>query len=156
MCGIAGVFNMSGDPLKDPAIATRMASYLVHRGPDDEGSMKDGPLSFGFRRLSIIDINGGKQPVANERKTIWTMLNGEIYNFVELRDGLKARGHRFRTQSDTEVIVHAYETYGLDFVQHLQGMFAIALWDGEKRQLFLVRDRVGKKPLFWSVRNGQL
>jgi asparagine synthase (glutamine-hydrolysing) len=156
MCGIAGVLNLSGDLLEDPAVATRMASFLAHRGPDEEGSLKDGPIAFGFRRLSIIDLDGGHQPVANERETIWTMLNGEIYNFVELRDQLQQQGHRFRTQSDTEVIVHAYETHGLDFVEYLRGMFAIALWDSEKRRLILVRDRIGKKPLFWSTRNGQL
>ena len=156
MCGIAGVLNLSGDRLQDPAVATRMVSCLAHRGPDEQSSLEDGPVAFGFRRLSIIDVEGGHQPIANERKTIWTILNGEIYNFVELRDDLKGRGHNFRTQSDTEVIVHAYETYGIDFVQHLRGMFAIALWDGEKRQLVLIRDRLGKKPLFWSTRNHQL
>jgi asparagine synthase (glutamine-hydrolysing) len=156
MCGIAGVLNLSGDPLEDPAVAIRMASFLAHRGPDEEGSLKDGPITFGFRRLSIIDPNGGHQPVANEGETIWTMLNGEIYNFVELRDQLQQQGHRFRTRSDTEVIVHAYESYGLDFVQRLRGMFAIALWDRERRRVVLARDRIGKKPLFWSVRNGQL
>jgi len=156
MCGIAGVLNLSGDRLQDPAVATRMVSCLAHRGPDEQSSLEDGPVAFGFRRLSIIDVEGGHQPIANERKTIWTILNGEIYNFVELRDDLKGRGHNFRTQSDTEVIVHAYETYGIDFVQHLRGMFAIALWDGEKRQLVLIRDRLGKKPLFWSTRNDQL
>src|SRR4029453_10483521 len=115
MCGIAGLFNLNGVPLEDAAVAMRMASNLVHRGPDEDGSLLDGPVAFGFRRLSIIDLDGGHQPVANEIETIWTMLNGEIYNFVELRDELQEQGHRFRTQSDTEVIVHAYESYGLDF-----------------------------------------
>jgi asparagine synthase (glutamine-hydrolysing) len=156
MCGIAGMLNLSGVPLQDPSIAMRMASLLAHRGPDDEGLMHDGPVAFGFRRLSIIDLDGGHQPVGNETETIWTMLNGEIYNFVELRNHLQQQGHRFRTKSDTEVIVHAYESYGLDFVQRLRGMFAIALWDSERKRVVLARDRIGKKPLFWSVRNGQL
>jgi len=156
VCGIAGVLNLKGFPLEDPTVAMRMASYLVHRGPDEEGSLVDGPVAFGFRRLRIIDLETGHQPVSNEQETMWVMLNGEIYNFVELRHELEKRGHRFRTRSDTEVIVHAYESYGLDFVQSLRGMFAIALWDSQRRRLILARDRIGKKPLFWSVNNGQL
>ena len=136
MCGIAGVLNLSGHPVEDPELATRMASALVHRGPDEGGFLKDGPLAFGFRRLSIIDVDGGHQPVPNETQTIWTMLNGEIYNFLELRNELQQRGHHFQTNSDTEVIVHAYETHGLDFVQHLRGMFAIAIWDSQKGSRF--------------------
>ena len=156
MCGIAGVLNLSGHPVEDPELATRMASALVHRGPDEGGFLKDGPLAFGFRRLSIIDVDGGHQPVPNETQTIWTMLNGEIYNFLELRDELQQRGHHFQTNSDTEVIVHAYETHGLDFVRHLRGMFAIAIWDNQKRRVVLARDRIGKKPLFWSRSKNQL
>jgi asparagine synthase (glutamine-hydrolysing) len=133
-----------------------MAANLVHRGPDEEGFLNAGPIAFGFRRLSIIDLDGGHQPVANETETVWTMFNGEIYNFVELRDDLMKRGHKFRTKSDTEVIVHAYESYGLDFVQHLRGMFSIAVWDCEKQRLVLIRDRIGKKPLYWSIGRGQL
>jgi len=156
MCGIAGVLRLNGEPLENPGIAIRMASGLVHRGPDEEGSFSDGPVAFGFRRLSIIDLEGGHQPVANETETVWAMLNGEIYNFLELRDQLQQQGHQFRTKSDTEVIVHAYETAGLDFVQNLRGMFAIAVWDNQRRRLILARDRIGKKPLFWSTRHGQL
>jgi asparagine synthase (glutamine-hydrolysing) len=156
VCGIAGVLSLNGAPLQDPGVPARMASFLVHRGPDQEGALVDGPLGFGFRRLRIIDLEGGRQPVANEQQTIWAIFNGEIYNFVELRDQLERQGHQFRTQSDSEVIVHAYESYGLDFAQHLRGMFAIALWDRERKRLVLLRDRIGKKPLFWSVRNGQL
>lgn len=130
--------------------------HLVHRGPDDGGSLVDGPVAFGFRRLSIIDLSTGHQPVPNEQRSVWVMFNGEIYNFVELREQLLKLGHRFETQSDTECIAHAYESYGLDFVHHLRGMFAIALWDSDKRRLVLARDRVGKKPLFYSVRDGEL
>src|SRR5437899_3245077 len=126
MCGIAGVLNLSGDLLEDPAVATRMASFLAHCGPDEEGSLKDVPIAFAFRRLRMFDLDGGHQPVANEIETIWSMLKVEIYNFVELREQMQQQGHRFRTQSDTEVIVHAYETHGLDFVEYLRGMFAIA------------------------------
>ncbi|MDT7041562.1 asparagine synthase (glutamine-hydrolyzing) [Candidatus Nitronereus thalassa] len=156
MCGIAGLFNLNGRPLDEPAIVKRMASKLVHRGPDEEGALVDGPVGFGFRRLRVIDLEAGTQPVSNEDGTIWVMFNGEIYNFKELRVDLQNRGHRFRTNSDTEVIVHAYETYGLDFTYHLRGMFAVALWDSQKRQVILTRDRIGKKPLFWSIHNHQL
>ena len=113
-------------------------------------------MAFGFRRLRVIDLETGHQPVCNENKKIWAMFNGEIYNFVELRVELQKLGHQFRTQSDTEVIVHAYEAYGMDFVQHFRGMFAIALWDSQKQRLILVRDRIGEKPLFWAVRENQL
>ena len=156
MCGIVGLINLNNVPIEDPTVITRMANHLVHRGPDDEGFLKDGPLAFGFRRLSIIDLESGHQPVANETNAVWAMLNGEIYNFVELRAELESLGHQFRTKSDTEVIVHAYESFGLDFLEKLRGMFAIALWDSQKRRLLLVRDRLGKKPLFWSVDHGQL
>ena len=119
MCGIVGLFNLNNAPIEDLVVTTRMTSNLIHRGPDDEGFLKDGPLAFGFRRLSIIDLEGGHQPVANETNTVWAMLNGEIYNFVELRDELQSCGHQFRTKSDTEVIVHAYESFGLNFVEKL-------------------------------------
>ncbi|MCI0394008.1 MAG: asparagine synthase (glutamine-hydrolyzing) [Chloroflexi bacterium] len=156
MCGLAGLINLSGQPIADPAVARAMGAILTHRGPEDEGCLLDGPVAFAFRRLRIIDLETGHQPVANEAQTIWAMLNGEIYNFVELRRQLEQKGHQFQTQSDTEVIVHAYESHGLDFVHYLRGMFAIALWDSIERRLILVRDRVGKKPLFYSQRDGQL
>src|SRR6184192_1922408 len=126
MCGIAGILNLKGQPLLNPLVAKQMASFLTHRGPDDEGFFSDESVAFGFRRLSIIDLSTGHQPVSNEDETIWVMLNGEIYNFVELRTTLERMGHQFRTQTDTEVLVHAYESYGLNFVDHLRGMFAIA------------------------------
>jgi asparagine synthase (glutamine-hydrolysing) len=156
MCGIVGLLNLSPEPIREEDVVKRMASYLVHRGPDDDGFLLDGPAALGFRRLQIIDLETGHQPLANEDETAWIIFNGEVYNFVELREELRKLGHVFRTQSDTEVIVHAYESYGLDFVQHLRGMFALALWDKNKQRLVLARDRIGKKPLFYSVRNGQL
>lgn len=128
-----------------------MCAALYHRGPDDEGIHVGSGIGLGFRRLSIIDLAGGHQPIANEDETVWVMLNGEIYNYLELRRDLENRGHRFATHSDTESIVHLYEEYGEQCFSRLRGMFAIALWDLRARKLFLARDRVGKKPLFYSV-----
>jgi asparagine synthase (glutamine-hydrolysing) len=147
MCGIAGIW---GDVRRERLGA--MAESLRHRGPDDEGLWIDAAAGIGLasRRLSIIDVPGGRQPLANEDGRIVTVFNGEIYNYRELREELVARGHRFSTQSDTEVIVHLYEEHGLDAVQRLRGMFAIALWDAAEQQLVLVRDRVGKKPLYYA------
>jgi len=156
MCGIAGLLNLNGEPLEYPQVVVKMAAQLVHRGPDDDGYLEDGPVAFGFRRLSIIDLQTGNQPISNEDDSIWVIFNGEIYNYLELRQTLEARGHRLRTSSDSEVIVHAYESFGLNFVDHLRGMFAIALWDSNCRKLILARDRVGKKPLFYGVQKGQL
>lgn len=156
MCGIAGILNLDGDPLGPTTVAQQMASSIEHRGPDDEGLLTDGPVAFGFRRLCIIDLATGHQPIADEQAGLWCMFNGEIYNFLELRKQLEAKGYSFRTNSDTEVILQAYAAYDLDFVQHLRGMFAIALWDAKRQRLVLVRDRVGKKPLFYGVNNGQL
>ena len=156
MCGIAGILNLDGDSLGPTTVAQQMAASIVHRGPDDEGMLIDGPVAFGFRRLRIIDLEKGHQPVADDEERQWCMFNGEIYNFLELRKQLEAKGYSFRTNSDTEVILHAYAAYDLDFVQHLRGMFAIALWDAKRQRLVLVRDRVGKKPLFYGVSNGQL
>jgi asparagine synthase (glutamine-hydrolysing) len=156
MCGIAGILNIDGDSLGPTAVAQQMAASIEHRGPDDKGMLTDGPVAFGFQRLCIIDLETGHQPVADEQAGLWCMFNGEIYNFLELRKQLEAKGYSFRTNSDTEVILQAYAAYGLDFVQHLRGMFAIALWDATKQRLVLVRDRVGKKPLFYGVSNGQL
>jgi asparagine synthase (glutamine-hydrolysing) len=156
MCGIAGLSNLTSETQLDPAVVQRMARQLSHRGPDDEGFHAEAEVAFGFRRLSIIDVAGGHQPVPNEDQTIWCMLNGEIYNYKELRDRLRQQGHEFKTNGDTETIVHAYEQHGLDFVEELRGMFAIALWDGQQRRLILARDRIGKKPLFYSIYGGQL
>jgi asparagine synthase (glutamine-hydrolysing) len=134
----------------------RMCQTIVHRGPDDEGVYARGPIGLGMRRLSIIDLSGGKQPIHNEDQTIWIVFNGEIYNFPELRRELAARGHSFYTHSDTEVIVHLYEESGADCVKKLRGMFTIALYDERQGSLLLARDRLGKKPLHYALREGRL
>ena len=150
MCGIAGLITQA--PLGDGAkeILKRMARTIVHRGPDGEGFYFDDRAGLAHRRLSIIDLEGGKQPMSNEDGTVWVTFNGEIYNYVELRDTLEQKGHRFKTDSDTETIVHLYEEHGADFPKFLRGMFAIGLWDRRERRLVLSRDRLGKKPLFYG------
>jgi asparagine synthase (glutamine-hydrolysing) len=149
MCGIVGKLNFASDsPVSRPEIEAMMRP-LTHRGPDGHGVHLDGPVGLGHLRLAIIDVDGGPQPMTNEDGTIWIVFNGEIYNFQSLRSALLARGHQFRSRSDTEVIVHAYEEYGDDCVQHLRGMFAFAIWDAKKRRLFIARDRVGIKPLYY-------
>src|SRR4030095_10015796 len=125
-----------------------MADAIRHRGPDDEGFYISGQIGLGFRRLSIIDLAGGHQPLSNEDGTVWIVFNGEIYNYQTLRDDLLSKGHVFKTKADTEVIVHLYEEYGTDCVQRLRGMFGFAIWDAHQEQLFLARDRVGIKPLY--------
>lgn len=154
MCGIAGILDTRERPA-DAAVLKRMCDQLAHRGPDAEGFHVRGPVGLGHRRLSIIDLAGGAQPLANEDGTVWVTFNGEVYNFGDLRGPLEARGHRFATHSDTEVVVHAYEEYGPRCVEHFRGMFAFAVWDGPNRRLFLARDRLGKKPLFYTVADGQ-
>ncbi len=151
MCGIAGLMKFGHDSRADSGVVRRMCSVMTHRGPDDEGVYADGPTAIGMRRLSIIDVAGGHQPLSNENGTIWIVFNGEIYNHAELRQGLEQRGHRYRTNSDTETIVHLYEEYGRDCVTHLRGMFAFAIWDREKGTLFVARDRLGIKPLYYRV-----
>ncbi len=148
MCGICGILNFNGEPV-DRAVLTAMNQTLRHRGPDDSGIFIAGPLGLAMRRLSIIDLAGGQQPIANEDGTVQVIQNGEIYNFPALRQSLMQKGHRFKTRSDTETIVHAYETYGQDFAGQLRGMFAIAVWDALAGRLTLVRDRAGIKPLFY-------
>jgi asparagine synthase (glutamine-hydrolysing) len=154
MCGIAGVVDLKGRPV-DPLLVRRLCDPLVHRGPDDQGYFVDGPVALGQRRLAILDLAGGRQPMSNEDGTVWVTFNGEIYNFRELRRRLEGLGHRFATSSDTEVIVHAYEQYGADCVKELSGMFAFGLWDQRNRTLMLGRDRAGKKPLFYAEVDGQ-
>jgi asparagine synthase (glutamine-hydrolysing) len=154
MCGLAGKFLFDGGTV-DPLLLTRMCDRLAARGPDDVGYHVGGGIGLGHRRLSIIDLETGAQPIPNEDRSIWVTLNGEIYNYVELREALCRRGHRFRTASDTEVIVHLYEDHGDAFVQSLRGMFAIALWDVRARTLILARDRIGKKPLYYAVIAGR-
>lgn len=148
MCGIAGVFYADREQLPDPEVLHTMSARLSHRGPDGEGLWTDGGVGLLHRRLSIIDLATGSQPMSNEDGTIQVVFNGEIYNFAELRQRLETNGHRFRTNSDTEVIVHLYEDLGADLVSHLRGMFAFALWDSIRRRLVLARDRVGIKPLY--------
>ena len=156
MCGIAGFSLFEGIKNDADAILSDMCGVISHRGPDDEGHYADPSVAFGMRRLAIIDLEAGNQPIHNEDKTIWVVFNGEIYNFVELRKELKLRGHTFYTNSDSEVIVHAYEEYGLSFVDKFVGMFGIALWDIKKQELILVRDRVGIKPLYYSLVDKEL
>jgi asparagine synthase (glutamine-hydrolysing) len=168
MCGIVGMVGEPG-PV-DRKLLGHMCDALVHRGPDDEGYYINEPaaatrtgepckqsfVGLGMRRLSIIDLTTGKQPIHNEDETVWVILNGEIYNYPELRAHLVEKGHRFYTRSDTEAIVHAYEEWGCDTPKHLRGMFAFALWDDREQQLLLARDRVGKKPLLYAISGRKL
>lgn len=152
MCGICGFTGKASE-----AILKKMMDSIFHRGPDEDGFYSDGKINLGIRRLSIIDVETGHQPIHNEDKSIWLVFNGEIYNFLELRAGLEKKGHRFYTNhSDSEVLVHLYEEYGNDFIHKLNGMFAIALWDKGKETLLLIRDRMGVKPLFYTLTNGSL
>jgi asparagine synthase (glutamine-hydrolysing) len=155
VCGIAGIVGRR-DEVIDAASVHRMCQTIVHRGPDDEGIYAQGPIGLGMRRLSIIDLTGGKQPIHNEDQTVWVVFNGEIYNFPDLRRELEDRGHKFYTHSDTEVIVHLYEEMGADCVKKLRGMFAIALYDCKRDALLLARDRLGKKPLHYALHQGRL
>jgi asparagine synthase (glutamine-hydrolysing) len=156
MCGIAGIVQTHPDGAVDTATIHRMCEAIVHRGPDDEGIFVKAGVGLGMRRLSIIDLAGGHQPVFNEDKTISIVFNGEIYNFPELRSELLARGHLFSTHSDTEVIVHLYEDFGSECVQKLRGMFAFAIYDERAGRLLLARDRLGKKPLHYAMQSGTL
>jgi asparagine synthase (glutamine-hydrolysing) len=133
-----------------------MCRTIVHRGPDDQGTFIDEHIALGMRRLSIIDVAGGHQPIENEDGTIKIVFNGEIYNYRALRADLETAGHRFRTRTDTETIVHAYEEYGVDCVNRLNGIFAFALWDASARRLFMARDRMGVKPLYYAQTTGGL
>lgn len=153
MCGIAGFLNLDGGPASSSWLKA-MTDSIAHRGPDGDGHYIDGPVGLGHRRLSIIDLEAGRQPLSNEDGTVWITFNGEIYNYQELRQRLHGLGHRFRTDSDTETIVHAYEQWGVECLQQLRGMFAFAIWDARSRRLFLARDRIGIKPLiYWKGRS---
>ncbi len=156
MCGIIGVYNQSEKKLVDRQILLQMLAMIRHRGPDGFGIYRDEQVSLGSARLSIIDLAGGDQPISNEDGSLWIVFNGEIFNYVELRPALEARGHHFSTHSDTEVIVHLYEDYGPDCLKHLNGQFAMAIWDANRGQLFLARDRLGIRPLFYTLHQGQL
>lgn len=156
MCGIVGFVTRAGIEPERPVLE-KMNAAIAHRGPDDEGTFIGDGAALAMRRLSIIDVAGGRQPIHNEDRTKWMVFNGEIYNFQELRDDLEKRGHRFYTRSDTETVIHLYDEYGVDCLEHLRGMFALAIWDTRERSLFLARDRVGKKPLLYSHQpNGDL
>lgn len=149
MCGINGLFNFAPSHKAEADIVHAMQLVARHRGPDDQGFLLSGNVGLGFNRLSIIDLSGGHQPMANEDETVWIVFNGEIYNFASLREDLLKRGHRFRTHSDTETIVHAWEEFGEACVEHLRGMFAFAIWDSRQKVLFIARDRLGIKPLYY-------
>lgn len=151
MCGIAGRLNLKTQALIDQALIHAMLNAIRHRGPDDCGTFTDGQVGLGSVRLSIIDIAGGHQPISNEDSTIWIVFNGEIYNYLELRSQLEAAGHIFRTRTDTEVLVHLYEERGADWLLQLNGQFAIALWDQRKHRLILARDRMGVRPIYYTL-----
>ena len=154
MCGICGIFYQDRTRRVDRAVLSSMNRQITHRGPDDEGLMVDRNVGIAMRRLSIIDVKSGHQPLANETNDVWIVYNGETYNHLESRQAMEARGHRYRTHSDTESIVHLYEEYGRDCVQHLRGMFAFVIWDQRRRVLFGARDRIGIKPFYYRRENG--
>ncbi len=151
MCGIAGILEFGRDTRADAAALREMCRVMAHRGPDDDGFYTDGGLGIGMRRLSIVDVKGGHQPLTNEDGTLWIVFNGEIYNHLALREQLVARGHRYTTHSDTETVIHLFEEYGADCVQHLRGMFAFAIWNRNTKTLFIARDRLGIKPLYYKL-----
>ena len=155
MCGIAGIVATDALHPDEPGRATRMREVLVHRGPDGAGLHVDPHAVLAHRRLSIVDLAGGHQPLANEDESIWVTYNGEIYNHAAVRTSLEAAGHRYRTKSDTETIVHAYEEWGDECVHRFRGMFAFAIWDSRRRRLLLTRDRLGVKPLYWALTRGE-
>jgi len=156
MCGIVGIVNLDPRETVDEALLKRMRDVLRHRGPDGEGLWAEGPVGLGHRRLAIIDVAAGQQPLPNEDESCWIVYNGEIYNHAALRPGLEARGHRYRTRSDTETIVHLYEEEQERCVERLRGMFAFALWDRARKRLLLARDRLGIKPLYYAVTQREL
>jgi asparagine synthase (glutamine-hydrolysing) len=155
MCGIYGIYNFGSKEPANKNLLDAMGKKLAHRGPDDSGVFYDGCFAMGMRRLSIIDLKGGHQPLNNEKEDIFLVCNGEIYNYKSLTKKLSAKGHKFKTKTDAETIIHLYEDYGLDCLKYLRGMFAFALWDKTRQLLLIARDRLGKKPLNFSVYNGQ-
>lgn len=156
MCGIAGLFHIDGRRSISPEVLADMVAALNHRGPDQSGIWTEGSVGLGSARLNIIDLVTGRQPIHNEDKTIWVVLNGEIYNYPELRRRLMSAGHQFYTRTDTEVLVHLYEEAGTEFLDQVNGQFALALWDGRRRRLLLARDRMGIRPLFYTFLDGHL
>lgn len=155
MCGIAGQFNFQRHEPVERETIVRMADSIAHRGPDDEGFFIAGTVGLGFRRLSIIDLAGGHQPMSDAEETVWIIFNGEIYNYRELRAELQKKGHQFRTNSDTEVIIHGYKEWGTDVFSHLNGMFGLAIWDVRNERLVVARDAMGIKLVYYKIRNGQ-
>lgn len=154
MCGICGIVDLKGNRRVTVEDLQAMTSAIRHRGPDDQGDLISGPVGLGFRRLSIVDLATGHQPMTNEDGTVWIVFNGEIYNHPQLRPALEERGHRYATNSDTETILHLYEEYGEDCVQHLRGMFAFAIWDLRRKRVFCARDRLGIKPFYYTLSDG--
>src|SRR5918993_962299 len=155
MCGIVGIVRNDGKPIDEQLLA-RMNNAIRHRGPDDDGFYVNGSVGLAMRRLAIIDLKSGAQPIHNQDRSSWIVFNGEIYNYLELREKLEKLGHTFYTNSDTEAIVHAYDEFGVDCPKHLRGMFAFAIWNERTQELFLARDRVGKKPILYAHVKGQL
>ena len=156
MCGICGQFSYERQAPVSRRDIEKMARSIVHRGPDDEGYYVNGPIGLGFRRLSIIDIEGGHQPMSDAEETIRVIFNGEIYNFPELRRELEGFGHAFRTRCDTEVIVLGYKQWGDDVLNRLNGMFGLAIWDERKRRLVVARDAFGIKPIYYKIEDGKV
>src|SRR5213080_1982061 len=156
MCGIVGIVRLNPQETVDGARLKRMRDVLRHRGPDGEGLWIEGPVGLGMRRLAIVDVLGGRQPMANEDGTVWIVYNGEVYNHADLRPGLEQRGHCYRTRSDTETILHLYEEEGERCVERLRGMFAFALWDRKRGRSLLARDRLGIKPLYYAWTDHEL
>ncbi len=154
MCGIVGLHNLSKSHSIEEQLIRQMLSMIQHRGPDEYGIYLDEQTGMGSARLSIIDLSGGQQPISNEDESLWIVFNGEIFNYVELRPGLEARGHQFSTNTDTEVVLHLFEDYGPDCLQYLNGQFAIAIWDRRNKALFLARDRLGIRPVFYTIADG--
>jgi asparagine synthase (glutamine-hydrolysing) len=155
MCGVAGQARSDGRAVA-PELVRTMCARLEHRGPDSRGVHVEGPVGLGIQRLRVIDLETGDQPVYNEDRTVAVVLNGEIYNYRELRERLTANGHRFESDGDTEAIAHLYEEEGPDCVRSLAGMFGLAIWDARREELLLARDRIGKKPLFYAQRRGAI
>src|SRR5216117_2940153 len=156
MCGITGQYNFERHEPVERETIVRMADSIAHRGPDDEGFFIAGPVGLGFRRLSIIDLAGGHQPMSDAEETVWMIFNGEIYNYRELRAELQSKGHQFRTNSDTEVIIHGYKQWGTDVFNRLNGMFGLAIWDVNRRRLVVARDAMGIKLVYYRITDGCL
>src|SRR5580692_3761607 len=156
MCGICGQIKIASDEPVDQETIRRMSQTMVHRGPDDQGFFFDRSLGFGFRRLSIIDLSGGHQPMSDAEESVWLVFNGEIYNYKELRVELEGHGHKFRTNSDTEVIIHGYKQWDTGVFSRLNGMFGVAIWDVKRKRLVVARDAMGIKLIYYRIADGRL